>query len=551
MNSAVLIALLQALILWALHASITRGTWPSTNPAWLLALYPIAVLAPLTLLLLWAHRQAGLLWSVVGAWSTFMLLAGLAAFAPLEAPLTEDVLDDNLVAMFYLPAFLAWGLALPILRARLESGRWHPPYTELFRASWRSYLSLAEAALFTGIFWALLGLWAALFDTLGNDFFVELFTDPRFFYPATTLAFAAAIQFIGQGDRLVDGLLDQLLGLLKWLAPLAGVIVVAFTLAALPKLPQLLSSGERVLNSAVLLALVVATILLLNAAYRDGSTEPGYGRFIRQALRIVPVLLCVVAATALYSLTVRTLEMGLTPARFWGLLVATFALLYALGYTYAATAASPWFADLQRVNFVLAVGMILVLLATLTPLADPQRLSIAHQLARFESHVDAQRRAQALSYLRFDAGERGRASLREWVAEHGERGEEGAGLDAARQILSLTSRPARIDPLATPDRYRVWRNKLRIVPEGHAVPAELEAVLEREFQRVPSRVDPVGVGAAPLLNFVDLDGDGDEEAMLITEAREDTRDIRLFEVAQRGQGAPGWQRMPKRNEIAN
>jgi len=548
MKLAALVALLQALILWALHASVTRGSWPSTDPAWLLALYPLAVLAPLTVLLLWAHRRRALLWSMVIAWSVFMLLAGLTAFALLEAPLTEDVLDDNLVAMFYLPAFLAWGLALPILRGRLESGQWHPPYADLFRASWRSYLSLAEATLFTGIFWALLGLWAALFDTLGNDFFVELFSDPRFFYPATTLSFAAAIQFIGQGDRLVDGLLDQLLGLLKWLAPLAGVIVVAFTLAALPKLPQLLASGERVMNSAALLALVVATILLLNAAYRDGTTEPDYGRVIRQALRIVPVLLCVVAATALYSLLVRTLEMGLTPPRFWGLLVAMFALLYALGYTYAARVAAPWFADLNRVNFVLAASLIVVLFATLTPLADPQRASIAHQLARFESHLDPQRRGQALTYLRFEAGERGRVSLRRWVAEGEDRGVAPARLEEARQMLSLSSRPARIDPLATPARYTLWRSKLRILPAGHPVAPELEALLEREFQRVPSRVDPEGGKLAPVLAFIDLDGDGDEEAMLITEAREDTRDIRLFEFDPAG--PQGWRRMPKRNEIA-
>jgi len=123
--------------------------------------------------------------------------------------------------------------------------------------------------------------------------------------------------------------------------PLAGIIVAALTLALIPKLPVLIDSGEKILNSAILLALVAVTVLLINAAFRDGATEPDYRPWLKRALRVEPVLLTVVAATALHSLSVRTLELGPTPARYWGLIAAAVASLFSASYAYAALRSGP------------------------------------------------------------------------------------------------------------------------------------------------------------------------------------------------------------------
>ncbi len=259
-KGALVLALIQALALWWLHQSIDSGAWPASAPGGLFAAYLVAVFLPLTLLVLWAHRHDRVLWVSGVAVAAFLAFTGYGSFG-------EISLEEDRIAGFLLPWAVAWLIALPMLRARLETGRWRTPYPVLFRSAWRSYLTLAESALFTGAFWLLLLLWAALFETLGNDFFKTVFSDPRFVYPATTLAFATATQIIGSSDRFIDGVLDQLLGLMKWLLPLAGLIVIAFSLALLPKLPALLGSGERVINSAVLLALVAVTLLLFNAAH--------------------------------------------------------------------------------------------------------------------------------------------------------------------------------------------------------------------------------------------------------------------------------------------
>jgi hypothetical protein len=516
-KGALVLASLQALALWWLHQAIDSGAWPASAPGALISAYLVAVFLPLTLLVLWSHRQQRMLWVSSVALATFLVLTGYKAFG--AAVVSEINLDEDRLAGFLLPWAVSWIIALPMLRARLEVGEWRTPYRILFRSASRSYLTLAESALFTGAFWLLLVLWAALFETLGNDFFQTLFSDPRFVYPATTLAFATATQIIGSSDRFIDGVLDQLLGLMKWLLPLAGLIVIAFSLALLPRLPALLGSGERVINSAALLALIAVTLLLFNAAYRDGDLDPGYGRWLQQALRVVPPLLVLIALTALYSVSVRLADLGLTPARYWGLVTAIFAVLYAVGYAYASLRTGPWLGAISRVNFGVSVMLLATLLISLTPLADPLRLSVASQLKRALAASSAEARASALQFLRFDSSERGRDVLNAIV-----RGEISADQpasaaalrDEARLVAALESKksPPEVDPAATPARYAAWRSTLRVIPAETPISASLEAAIREEFSQSASLLDAGGNAPAPQLVFIGLDGDGSPDALL-------------------------------------
>ena len=536
-KGALVLALVQAFALWWLHQSIDSGRWPANAPGELFAAYLIAVFLPLTLLVLWSHRHERMLWvsGITGA--TFLVLTGYGSFGDLPSLVGEINLDEDRIAGFLLPWAVSWLIALPILRGRLEMGQWHTPYPVLFRSAWRSYLTLAESALFTGAFWLLLMLWAALFETLGNDFFKIIFSDPRFVYPATTLAFAAATQIIGSSDRFIDGVLDQLLGLMKWLLPLAGVIVIAFSLALLPKLSALLGSGERVINSAVLLALIAVTLLLFNAAYREGDIDPGYGRWLQQALRVVPPLLVLIALTALYSISLRLGDSGLTPSRYWGLVTAIFAVLYAVGYAYASLRSGPWLGAISRVNFGVSIILLATLLISLTPIADPLRLSVASQLQRAFAASTADDRTSALKFLRFDSSERGRNALNAIV-----RGEISADDPAlatilrveARRVAALESSKSlpKADPSATPKRYATWRATLRIVPAETPISASLEEAIRQEFSLSAAMLDPGGDAPAPQLVFVDLNGDSSPEGLLWAGTRRGDpkllRDYRVF-----------------------
>ncbi|MFZ9478624.1 MAG: hypothetical protein ACO29T_06935 [Steroidobacteraceae bacterium] len=494
------LALLQAAALWGLHHSIEAGRWPATDPGWLLPAYLVSVLLPLTLLVLADHWRTQTLWVSAAALTLVCVLAGQNI--ALGVRINADGIDERYPVAFagaLLPVVLAWLIALPWLRARLETGQWLPPYPELFRIVWRTCLSLAEAALFTLLFWALLALGAALLDTLGITLIKEWITDPRFAYPATTVAVALAIHLIGRTDRLIDGVLQQLLGLMQWLLPLAALIVIVFTFALLPRLPTLWINGQRVMDSAWLLWLVAATVLLFNAAFSDGERPPVYGRWLALALRAVPPLLVVVAATALFSITVRVLDLGLTVPRYWALVTAMFALLYSAGYAVAALRPGRWLAGMAPVNITLAVALVAVVLLSLTPPANPLQLAIRSQTALAQSQNPAAR-------------------------------------EGARAFLAFEGSEA--------ERYRVWRSTLRIMP-GAEIDPSLETRLREEFQRTPRLLAGPTKGPRPALLWLDMDSDGGRDALLVTGAK----DYRLFTRSDAGWAlqSGGWLReIPER-----
>ncbi|HYK24748.1 MAG TPA: hypothetical protein VEV18_00700, partial [Steroidobacteraceae bacterium] len=233
---AILIAaVVQGWALYGLHRAIVAHHWPATQLGWLLGLYALAVLAPATLQLLVEHVRKPALWALVS------VIGGLAFYfgwhhgtAVADQPL-ESAASDFFALAFVL---LVWWLhVLPFMQNRLVAGRWTADYRLLFVHAWRNILALAEAALFTGLFWLILELWQALFHMLGIDFFRELFRKPLFVYPVTSIVFGCALHLIGSVERLIAAVLEQLLNVLKWLATVAGVLLTLFTIALVFKLP--------------------------------------------------------------------------------------------------------------------------------------------------------------------------------------------------------------------------------------------------------------------------------------------------------------------------
>ncbi len=366
------VAVVQGVMLYALHLSLEHKHWPATNPAWLIALYATAVFTPITIQLLVPHVRQRAAWvSVViiaALYFCFGWYHGVAVVGTASAPVGQYGTAFSLA----LELVLLWLMILPFVQIRLTTGRWKPEYRPLFAIAWRNKLTLAEAALFSGLFWSLLFLCQALFHELRIDFFRDLFRKPTFVYPVTTVAFGVALQLIGSLEYWSAVVLEQMLSVLKWLGIVAGVILTIFTVALLIKLPALVISGERAIEAAWLLWLVAVVVLFVNAAYRDGSVDSPYPRAVAMAVRIITPLLIVVALTALYSVTLRTRAYGLTVQRFWALVVAAFAIIYAIGYSWAALDRASWMGRIGRVNVATAVGLIAVVALALTPIVGGQ-----------------------------------------------------------------------------------------------------------------------------------------------------------------------------------
>ena len=184
-KGALLLAAVQALVLWWLHQSIDSRVWPATAPGALFAVYLVAVFLPATLLVLWSHRHERMLWVSGVAVATFLALTGYGSFGDLPSLVGEINLDEDRIAGFLLPWAVSWLIALPMLRARLEAGRWHTPYAGRFRSAWSRYLTLAESALFTGAFSVQLACRAELFEYRGNVHFKKEFMELRSSFTAS------------------------------------------------------------------------------------------------------------------------------------------------------------------------------------------------------------------------------------------------------------------------------------------------------------------------------------------------------------------------------
>lgn len=511
-----ILAVIQGWALYGLHHSISSHHWPATQPAWLLALYAVAVFIPTTLQLLVDHLLRPALWAMVAVAAIALFYFGWHhGGAVADARIDRFVSSKDYFPLAFV--LVVWWLhLLPFLQNRLTAGRWTPEYAPLFRHAWRNVIGLAEAAVFTGLLWLILGLWQELFHMLGMDFFQDLFTDPIFAYPVTAVAFGCALHLIGSIDRLLSAVLEQVLNVLKWLAVVAGVLLTLFTLALLIKLPNLVFTGERAIGATWLLWLVAVVVLFLNAAYRDGTVERVYPKAIALGLRACVPLLLVVAVTAFYALIVRAGHYGLTVQRVWAFVVAGAALIYSVGYSFSAFAKGRWLGGIARVNVAVALAVVVAISAALTPALSPYRLAANSQFRLVLEGTDRRPKNRfggetSFAYLRFNAGQYGRAKL-----------EQLANLqnhpDAARirELAALAlkqSAPWEPAPVLDADKLVP---RLGIFPQDHVLDADLAKRLAADWSNPGTRYlltprDSEAVAGV----FADLDGDGVEEFILL------------------------------------
>ncbi|HMN43841.1 MAG TPA: DUF4153 domain-containing protein [Povalibacter sp.] len=517
-----IVAVLQGWALYGLHHALVDRHWPATQPAWQLAFYGVALFVPVTLQLLAGFARRRDLWTIVAVvGAAYFYFGWHHGSAVLVADGVDPFVNEDGLFALGIEACVLWLMLLPFLQARLLSGRWNADYPTLFASAWHNVLVLAEGALFTGLFWLLLALWAALFHMLGIDFFRDLFREPIFVYPVTALTFGIALHLIGSIDRLTSVVLEQILNVLKWLAIVAGVILTLFTLALVVKLPGLLASGERAIGAVWLLWLVAVMVLLLNAAYRDGTVARPYPRAIAQMLRWIVPLTVIVALTALYALTVRASHFGLTVERVWAFIVAGAATMYAVGYSMAVFDRTGWLARLSRVNVVVALALIATLACALTPILSPHRLAASSQFRRaqlpLESVSSSNGRLQRdgwqstpFQYLRFQAGRYGLQRLHMLAEIEG--GTEAARISkAARNALAQKNRGDAIAPI-DPDAYV---ESVQLFPEGRSMDVGLQEVLKQAVQARGEGLAMIDSEVAGV--FIDLDDDGADEFVVMNQ----------------------------------
>lgn len=361
---------------------------------------------------------------------------------------------------------LALFIANQLIAHRTGHMRLFGAYAAYFEDSWMRVFQLFLSLAFTGVFWGVLELGRALFDLIHLTGFGQLIDKDWFRSPVLAGAFAMAVHLTDVRPALLRGIRNLGLVLLSWQLPVAVGLCGAF-LIALP-FTGLQPLWATRFAATILLSAASQMLILINAAYNDGTDAHRPVLPLRLAVRGAGPVMLVLAMLAAYAIGLRVGQYGWTPPRVTAGAVALVALVYGAGYSVAALRPGPWMRDLERVNVANSFVMLAVLVALISPLADPARLSVNSQLARLHSGVLAPEKFD-YGFLRQHAGRFGTAAL------------DALAHDANPAIASR-ARVAQRDQdqgygngPADPHKTEVALSHVTVLPTGARLPADFTA----------------------------------------------------------------------------
>jgi hypothetical protein len=301
-----------------------------------------------------------------------------------------------------------------LLMAAQADDRIIASYPTYFDAAWKLAVQISFALSFCGTFWLVLCAGAGLLMLIEINVFKELFSQGWFSVPVTILANAYALHLTDVRVGLVRGMRTLKLNLLSWLLP----VMVLFTGIFIVGLPY---KGLAILwrthhASQILLGVAAWLIVLINAAYQDGTPEHTPSQLLRKAGTAGAGMLPILVAISLYAFFLRIDQYGWTVNMIELLACLIIMTCYAGGYVWAMVTPGAWLKRLEKTNIYTSFIILIVLLLLFTPIADPARLSVADQVARLK---DGQISAEKFdyNYLRYKTGSYGTEALEKLKAD--------------------------------------------------------------------------------------------------------------------------------------
>jgi hypothetical protein len=452
---------------WLLYEAAKAHAWPATEPQLFAALvFAVAYVPVLAVLGLGTIRPA-----VLATWlaSALVLVVVVAVHEVARSPASAAFAPRPET-----PAGLV--LAVFIAHALVASGdadrRPIAAYATYFDTAWKLVVQLALAAVFLGLFWAVLQLGAELFRLIDLDFLHKLIGKAGFGMPAGGLAFAYGLHVTDVRVGLVQGMRNLLHILLAWLLPVATGLIAAF-LASLPftGLQPLWHTSH---GSELLLTAAGALVVLVNTAYRDGVSSP-LPAVLRWSGSAAALCLPLLVAIAAYGLYLRIGQHGWSGYRVVGAAWLAVTGCYAAGYAWAAVAGRPWLKSLEATNILAAFVILAAIVALSTAIADPDRLAVGDQVARLESGRVGPDKFD-FAYLRFHSGRYGLAALARLKSAAGPNA--AAIRSRAEQVLAQKAEYGPSPP-AQPAQIAA----MPVYPPGEKLPPSLAAQNWRAWQQ--------------------------------------------------------------------
>ena len=499
-SSRLLVGLAQGCATLLLVKAGETHAWPATE-LWLFAsLIAFVALVPPTVLTGLGQMRVVML-------SVWTILATACVVYVAYHGVTRETVpfgDSTGLAMLLLAGalFVAYHLV-----AAAGQDRWPVAnYQTYFDIGWKNGVQLALSLLFTGAFWLLLFLGAALFNLIKVDFVSDLIGRDWFIYPVTAIVFSLAVHVSDMRVGLIAGARALALMLLSWLLPVMTLFAVAF-LCTLPfvGLQLLWDTGSA---TTLLLISAVVLVVLINAAYQHGDPEAMPHVILRVAARFAGLALLAIVAIAAYSIWLRIDQHGLTPERVLAAAFVAVAMCYGVGYAIAALWPGRWMRPLETTNIIAAILMTVLAVSLLTPVADPARIAVSDQVRRLQTGIVPVDKFD-FNFFRFQAARYGVEALKRLAADKSSQRAQAIAAKSEEALARKAPSPAKPD-LSPRDRLA----QITVYPKGAQLP---ESFLAQDWSKVhfsPADCALVNSGEASCEAFLaDFDGDGVLEVM--------------------------------------
>ena len=318
-------------------------------------------------------------------------------------------------------------LLIPFFQCRIASWSWKFPYSEIFFQFCRNLFLLFQASLVIVVFWGLLVTAGLLFDLVGLDWITVLIFNPITAVPLSSFTIAISIS-VAIKHPGIDSLGRWLLSVLAWLLPFFSVLSVLFLLC-LPfsGLHTLWSTGQ---TSTLMLLLQFGTIILVNAAWLDGTKPAFKNKHVNILAQIAILCLPVYTALSIYSVSLRIMQYGLTVDRVQAMFLVVITGIWGIGYSLALIF-KHWPSSIGHVNVTAIVILALITTAMNSPFLDPFRLASSNQLSRLQSGQISPEDFDYI-YTRFNLGRYGSMVLDELSLSSSKRVRH--GVETARSV---------------------------------------------------------------------------------------------------------------------
>lgn len=438
-------------------------------------------------------------------WRRYPSLAAEAAFAKhtLHAPAPSGAMIWAMAAAL----FIAHSLRL----AAAADNRAVASYTRCFEQSWKLMCQLILSALFMAAAWLVLYFGARLLEVVSIGWFLNVVTESPGHILIFPLAFAIAMHITDQRPSLVVGARTLLLVLFSWLLPVATLLIGGFLLG-LPVvgMDALWSTHEA---AHMLLIAAAVLIILINAAFQDGSTSAKTAKLIRASARVASVELLFLTALAAYALYMRVHQHGWSARRMivaYGLAVA---VCYAVGYAHAALQRGRWLPSLPRVNIFTACLVLSLLVLALSPILDPARLAARLQLARFDAgEVNAEK--IDVAYLRYDAARYGTDALAAMNTQKNRAKDKDFHEKVEAALAENDGERGRLHfmPEPTPD----LTETLKVWPKSAKLPASYLRIPPKHWDNSDNPLCLSHADERCDVFFLDVTGDGKDEMIVLS-----------------------------------